>query len=109
MAEWLTRRGKRSRVVSAADSRSGGRGFDFRPCHVVIPLGKQSTPLFPSPPTYKMATQLQAVLEFCSEISLSSLGLSTLNVYSVAELLVRRTRDMEVAGSIPDHATLQLP
>ncbi|GFS17640.1 hypothetical protein ElyMa_004987300 [Elysia marginata] len=26
----------RGRVVNAADSRSGGRGFDSRPCHVAV-------------------------------------------------------------------------
>ncbi|GFS24063.1 hypothetical protein ElyMa_001654600 [Elysia marginata] len=56
--------GKCGRVVSASDSRSGGRGFDFRPCHVAMALGKQFTLTFPSPPTCKMGTQLQAVLEF---------------------------------------------
>ncbi|GFS25276.1 hypothetical protein ElyMa_005179600 [Elysia marginata] len=40
-------------VVSASDSRSGGRGFDSRPCHVAIALGKQFTLTFPSPPTFK--------------------------------------------------------
>ncbi|GFR79261.1 alpha-(1,3)-fucosyltransferase C [Elysia marginata] len=33
--------GQRGGVVSASDSRSGGRGFDSRPCHVAIALGKQ--------------------------------------------------------------------
>ncbi|GFR69322.1 hypothetical protein ElyMa_002046800 [Elysia marginata] len=47
-------------VVSASDSKSGGRGFDSRPCHVAIALGKQFTLTFPSPPTCKMDTQLQA-------------------------------------------------
>ncbi|GFS15173.1 hypothetical protein ElyMa_004925500 [Elysia marginata] len=47
-------------VVSASDSRSGGRGSHSRPCHVAIPLGKQFTQTFPSPPTCKMGTQLQA-------------------------------------------------
>ncbi|GFS20187.1 hypothetical protein ElyMa_006892900 [Elysia marginata] len=56
--------GQRGRVVSASDSRSGGRGFDSRPCHVAVALGKQFTLTFPSPPTCKMGTQLQAILEF---------------------------------------------
>ncbi|GFS26753.1 hypothetical protein ElyMa_001729000 [Elysia marginata] len=56
--------GQRGRVVSASDSRSGGRGIDSRPCHVVVTLGKQFTLTFPSPPTCKMGTQLQAILEF---------------------------------------------
>ncbi|GFR83004.1 hypothetical protein ElyMa_000640300 [Elysia marginata] len=55
---------KCNRVVSASDSRSGGRGFDFRSCHVAIALGKQFTLIFPSPPTCKMGIQLQAILEF---------------------------------------------
>ncbi|GFR71296.1 hypothetical protein ElyMa_005676300 [Elysia marginata] len=38
--------------------------FDSRPCHVVVALGKQFTLTFPSPPTCKMGTQLQAILEF---------------------------------------------
>ena len=50
-----------SRVVSASDSGSGGRGFDSQPSHVVIALGKQFTLTFPSPPTCKMGTQLQAM------------------------------------------------
>ncbi|GFR84860.1 hypothetical protein ElyMa_000681900 [Elysia marginata] len=37
-------RGQRGRVVSASDSRPGGRGFDSRPCHV---LGKAIYPNFP--------------------------------------------------------------
>ncbi|GFS26374.1 hypothetical protein ElyMa_007052100 [Elysia marginata] len=53
----------RGRVVSA-DSRSGGRGFDSRPCRVAVALGKQFTLTSPSPPTCKMGTQLQAILEF---------------------------------------------
>ncbi|GFR94775.1 hypothetical protein ElyMa_002676000 [Elysia marginata] len=56
--------GQRGRVVNASDSRSGGRGFDSRPCHVAVALGKQFTLTFPSPPTCKMGTQLQAILEF---------------------------------------------
>ncbi|GFS26938.1 hypothetical protein ElyMa_007070800 [Elysia marginata] len=52
--------GQRGGVVRASDSRSGGRGFDSRPCHVAIALGKQFTLTFPSPPTSKMGTQLQA-------------------------------------------------
>ncbi|GFR61761.1 hypothetical protein ElyMa_003565400 [Elysia marginata] len=52
--------GQRGGVVSASDSRSGGRGFDSRPCHVAIALGKQSALTFPSPPTCKIGTQLQA-------------------------------------------------
>ncbi|GFS24036.1 hypothetical protein ElyMa_006993100 [Elysia marginata] len=52
------------RVVSASDSRSGGRGFDSRPCHVEITLGKKFILTFPSPPTCKMDVQLQATLEF---------------------------------------------
>ncbi|GFR93544.1 hypothetical protein ElyMa_004380700 [Elysia marginata] len=55
---------QRGRVVRASDSRSGGRGFDSRPCHVVIALGKAINPFFPSPPTCKMDTHLQAILEF---------------------------------------------
>ncbi|GFS09570.1 hypothetical protein ElyMa_006625000 [Elysia marginata] len=51
---------QRGEVVGASDSRSGGRGFDSRPCHVAIDLGKQFTLTFPSPPTCKMGTQLQA-------------------------------------------------
>ena len=54
--------GQRGRVVSASDSGSGGRGFDSRPSHVVIALGKQFTLTFPSPPTCKMGTQLQFVI-----------------------------------------------
>ena len=54
-------RGQRGRVVSASDSGSGGRGFDSRPSHVVIALGKQFILTFPSPPTCKMGTQLQAM------------------------------------------------
>ena len=38
-----------------------GRGFDSRPSHVAIALGKQFTLTFPSPPTCKMGTQLQAM------------------------------------------------
>ena len=53
--------GQRGRVVSASDSGSGGRGFDSRPSHVAIALGKQFTLTFPSPPTCKMGTQLQAM------------------------------------------------
>ena len=53
--------GQRGRVVSASDSGSGGRGFDSRPSHVVIALGKQFTLTFPSPPTCKTGTQLQAM------------------------------------------------
>ncbi|GFR85129.1 hypothetical protein ElyMa_004165900 [Elysia marginata] len=52
------------RVVSASDLRSGGRGFDSRPCHVAVALEKQFNRTFPSPPTCKMGTQLQAFLEF---------------------------------------------
>ncbi|GFR97666.1 hypothetical protein ElyMa_004483300 [Elysia marginata] len=52
--------GQRGGVVSASDSRSGGREFDSRPSHVAIALGKQFTLTFPSPPTCKMGTQLQA-------------------------------------------------
>ncbi|GFS02629.1 hypothetical protein ElyMa_002869500 [Elysia marginata] len=55
-----TNKGQRGGVVSVWDSRSGGRGFDSRPCHVAIALGKQFTLTFPSPPTCKMGTQLQA-------------------------------------------------
>ncbi|GFR98076.1 neuroplastin [Elysia marginata] len=54
----------RGRVVSASDSRSGGRGFDSQPCHVAVVLGKQLILNFPSPSTCKMGTQLQAILEF---------------------------------------------
>ena len=54
-------KGSRGRVVSASDSGSGGRGFDSRPSHVVIALGKQFTLTFPSPPTCKTGTQLQAM------------------------------------------------
>ncbi|GFS22093.1 hypothetical protein ElyMa_005100500 [Elysia marginata] len=53
-------KGQRGGLVSASDSRSGGRGFDSRPRHVAIALGKQLTLTFPSPPTCKMGTQLQA-------------------------------------------------
>ncbi|GFR68995.1 hypothetical protein ElyMa_000292200 [Elysia marginata] len=53
-------RGQRGGVISASDSRSEGRGFDSRPCHVAIALRKQFTLTFPSPPTYKMGTQRQA-------------------------------------------------
>ncbi|GFR58084.1 hypothetical protein ElyMa_000019300 [Elysia marginata] len=56
----ITFEGQRGGVVSASDSRSGGRGFDSRPCHAAIALGKQFTLTFPSPPTCKMGTQLQA-------------------------------------------------
>ncbi|GFR93001.1 guanine nucleotide-binding protein G(O) subunit alpha-like [Elysia marginata] len=56
---------QRGRVVSASDSRSGGRGFDSRPCHVAISLEKQFTLTFPSPPTCKMGTQLHVILKFC--------------------------------------------
>ncbi|GFR89839.1 hypothetical protein ElyMa_002552900 [Elysia marginata] len=52
--------GQRGGVVSASDSRSGGPGFDSRPRHVAIALGKQFTLTFPSPPTCKMGIQLQA-------------------------------------------------
>ncbi|GFR92419.1 hypothetical protein ElyMa_006200300 [Elysia marginata] len=55
---------QRGRVVSSSDSRSGGSGFDSRPCHVSIALGKQFTLTFPSSPTCKMGTHLQAVREF---------------------------------------------
>ncbi|GFR63707.1 hypothetical protein ElyMa_003612600 [Elysia marginata] len=55
---------QRGRVVSASDSRSGGRGFDSRPYHVAIALGKEFTLIFSSPPNCKMGTQLQAILEF---------------------------------------------
>ncbi|GFR83211.1 hypothetical protein ElyMa_000644700 [Elysia marginata] len=47
-------------VVRALVSRSGGRGFDFRPCRVAIAWGKQFTLTFPSSPTCKMGTQQQA-------------------------------------------------
>ncbi|GFS22132.1 hypothetical protein ElyMa_005101100 [Elysia marginata] len=56
-------KGHRGRVVSASDSRSGGRGSDTRPCHVAVALGKQFTLTFLSPPTSKMGTKLQAILE----------------------------------------------
>ena len=56
-----SRKGQRGKVVSASDSGSGGRGFDSQPSHVVIALGKQFTLTFPSPPTCKMGTQLQAM------------------------------------------------
>ncbi|GFS18453.1 adenylate cyclase [Elysia marginata] len=46
-------------VVSASDSRSADRGFDSRPCHVAIALGKEFTLTFPTPPNCKMGTQLQ--------------------------------------------------
>ncbi|GFR68342.1 hypothetical protein ElyMa_000276000 [Elysia marginata] len=59
-----TKVGQRGRVVSASDSRSEGRGFDSRPCRVAVALGKQFTLTFPSPPTCKMGTQLQTILEF---------------------------------------------
>ncbi|GFR85873.1 hypothetical protein ElyMa_000707100 [Elysia marginata] len=51
---------QRSGVVSVSDSRSGGRGFDSRPCHIAIALEKKFTLTFPSPPTCEMGTQLQA-------------------------------------------------
>ncbi|GFR62487.1 hypothetical protein ElyMa_000131500 [Elysia marginata] len=51
---------QRGGVVSTSDSRSGGRGFLFRPCHVAIALGKKFTLTFPSPPNCKMGTQLHA-------------------------------------------------
>ncbi|GFS14181.1 hypothetical protein ElyMa_006739400 [Elysia marginata] len=50
---------QRGGVVSASDSRSGGRGFDSQRCHVAIALGKQFTLTFPSLPTCNMGTQLQ--------------------------------------------------
>ncbi|GFR90924.1 hypothetical protein ElyMa_006162600, partial [Elysia marginata] len=50
----------RGGVVSASNSRSGGRGSDSRPCHVAIALGEQFTLTSPSPATCKMGTQLQA-------------------------------------------------
>ncbi|GFS04089.1 hypothetical protein ElyMa_004647900 [Elysia marginata] len=56
-------KGQRCRMVSASDSRSGGRGFDSLPCHVAIALGNQFTLTFPSPATCEMGTQLQAFLE----------------------------------------------
>ncbi|GFR76181.1 hypothetical protein ElyMa_000475000 [Elysia marginata] len=46
-------RGQRGRVVSASDSRSGGRGFDSQPCHVAIGFVKQFTLTVPSPPPLK--------------------------------------------------------
>ncbi|GFS12797.1 hypothetical protein ElyMa_006707100 [Elysia marginata] len=42
---WL--KGQRGRVVSASDLRSGGCGFDSRPCHVAIALIRQFTLTFP--------------------------------------------------------------
>ncbi|GFS12631.1 hypothetical protein ElyMa_004864100 [Elysia marginata] len=60
----LTENSFKTRVVSASDSRSGGRRFDSRPCHVAIALGKQFTLSFLSPPTCKMGTQLQEFPEF---------------------------------------------
>ncbi|GFR81502.1 Pol polyprotein [Elysia marginata] len=51
--------GQRGGVVSASDSRSGGRGFDSRPCHVATALEELFTLTFPSPPTCKMGTKLQ--------------------------------------------------
>ncbi|GFR98848.1 hypothetical protein ElyMa_006360000 [Elysia marginata] len=54
----------RSGVVTASDSRSGGRGFDSRQRHVAIALGEQFTLYFLSPPTCKRGTQLQAILKF---------------------------------------------
>ncbi|GFR72058.1 hypothetical protein ElyMa_002107200 [Elysia marginata] len=53
--------GQRGRIVSASDSRSRARMFDS---HVTIALRKQFTLTFLSPPTCKMGTQLQAILEF---------------------------------------------
>ncbi|GFR87766.1 hypothetical protein ElyMa_006084700 [Elysia marginata] len=55
---------QRGRLVSALDSISGGRRFGSRSCHVAIALRKQFTVSFPSPPTCKMGTLLQATLEF---------------------------------------------
>ncbi|GFR83537.1 endoplasmic reticulum membrane-associated RNA degradation protein-like [Elysia marginata] len=54
----------RDRVVRAWDLRSGGRGFDSRSCHVAVLLGEQLTLTRLSPPTCKMGTHLQAMLEF---------------------------------------------
>ncbi|GFR90088.1 hypothetical protein ElyMa_002558900 [Elysia marginata] len=51
--------------TSRVDLRSGGRGFDSRPCHAAIALGKQFTLTFPSPPTCKTGTWPKAVLEIC--------------------------------------------
>ncbi|GFR66390.1 hypothetical protein ElyMa_000227300 [Elysia marginata] len=69
--------GQCGRVVSASDSRSGRRGFDSRPCHVAVALGEQFTLTFLSPPTCKMGTQLQAILEFvicaCNTLHMGSL------------------------------------
>ncbi|GFR69513.1 hypothetical protein ElyMa_003759000 [Elysia marginata] len=59
-AHLTTFEGQRGGVVSASDSRSEVWGFDSRPCHVAIALGKQFTLTFPSPSTCKMAIQLQA-------------------------------------------------
>ncbi|GFR98646.1 hypothetical protein ElyMa_001024400 [Elysia marginata] len=58
----ITRK-QRGGVVSASDSKSGGRGFECGPCHAAIALGKQFTLTFPSPPTCKMGTQLQASIK----------------------------------------------
>ncbi|GFS01980.1 hypothetical protein ElyMa_001111600 [Elysia marginata] len=55
-----SRMGQRGGVVSVSDSRPGGRGFDYRPCHVAIALGKQFTLTSPSPLTCKMGTHVQA-------------------------------------------------
>ncbi|GFR64957.1 ribosome-binding protein 1 [Elysia marginata] len=52
--------GQRGGLVSASNSRSGGRRFDSRPSHVAIALEKKFTITFPSPPSCKMGTQLQA-------------------------------------------------
>ncbi|GFS04973.1 hypothetical protein ElyMa_004669800 [Elysia marginata] len=64
---------KRGRVVRASDLRSGGRGFDSRPCHVAIALGKRFTLTFPSPPTCKTGTWLKAVLEICGMLTFERL------------------------------------
>ncbi|GFS19094.1 hypothetical protein ElyMa_005023300 [Elysia marginata] len=52
--------GQRGGVVSALGSRSGGRGFDFRLCHVAIALGKQFTLTFSSTAICQMGIQLHA-------------------------------------------------
>ncbi|GFR62671.1 hypothetical protein ElyMa_001877500 [Elysia marginata] len=85
--------------VRASVLRSGVCGFDS--CHAAIALGKQLTLIFPIPPTCKLGTWLKRVHKICGIVNLGLGG-------SMAEWLARRTRDLEVAGSIPDHAMFQL-
>ncbi|GFR91500.1 hypothetical protein ElyMa_004330100 [Elysia marginata] len=81
-------KGQRGRVVNASDSRSGGRGFDSQPCHVAVALGKQFTLTFPSPPTCKMGTQLQAILEFvicaCNTLHMGKVALNVLVCWGIS-------------------------